>query len=126
MGLLSWFYGSKQQKKENTAARKPHDSSEAPAKENTAARKPHEPYEETDDENTAARESHESSEASEMNGAVEVRRHNPPPIDVTVLEIGTADKEVLAGYCPVSNVIEPCTWKVLPAREDSAKIRIVF
>ncbi|KAL7112166.1 hypothetical protein ACP275_05G135000 [Erythranthe tilingii] len=124
MGLLSWFYGSKEQKRENTAARKPHDYSEAPAKEKKAARKPHESYEASDDEITAARESHESSESSEMNGAI--RRHNPPPIDVTVLEIGTADKEVLAGYCPVSNVIEPCTWKVLPAREDSAKIRIVF
>ncbi|KAG1368244.1 putative Allyl alcohol dehydrogenase-like protein [Cocos nucifera] len=62
-----------------------------------------------------------------MNGAVEVRR----PLDVTVFEFGSAaasgDKVTLAGYCPVSDELEPCRWAIIPAAgSDAAQFRIVF
>ncbi|KAK6129683.1 hypothetical protein DH2020_036549 [Rehmannia glutinosa] len=66
-----------------------------------------------------------SSGVQAMNGAVEVQRPDPP---VASLEFGSGDKETLAGLCPVSNKIEPCTWKIVPAGNDPdpAKIRIEF
>ncbi|KAI6707482.1 hypothetical protein NL676_010444 [Syzygium grande] len=62
-----------------------------------------------------------------MNGAVEV----PRPANVTVFEFGsvaaTADKVTLAGYCPVSDDLEPCRWEVLPAAgSDAPQFRVVF
>ncbi|GAB4834675.1 hypothetical protein Ancab_032938 [Ancistrocladus abbreviatus] len=56
-----------------------------------------------------------------MNGAVEVPR---PLTDVTVFEFGSvaasADKVTLAGYCPVSDELEPCRWEILPAKDSNA------
>ncbi|PPD89082.1 hypothetical protein GOBAR_DD14005 [Gossypium barbadense] len=62
-----------------------------------------------------------------MNGAVEV----PRPESVTVFEFGsvaaTADKVTLAGYCPVSDDLEPCRWEILPANgSDAPQFRVVF
>ncbi|GAB4842548.1 hypothetical protein Ancab_012524 [Ancistrocladus abbreviatus] len=56
-----------------------------------------------------------------MNGAVEVPR---PPTNITVFEIGSVaastDKVTLAGYCPVSDELEPCHWEILPAKDSDA------
>ncbi|GFP94457.1 hypothetical protein PHJA_001590100 [Phtheirospermum japonicum] len=61
-----------------------------------------------------------------MNGAIEVRRPDPD-VAFTILEFGNGDNETLVGHCPVSNKIEPCTWRIQPARDlDPAKIRIEF
>lgn len=67
------------------------------------------------------------SEAPGMNGAVEV----PRAANVTVFEFGsvaaTADKVTLAGFCPVSDDLEPCRWEVLPAAgSDAPQFRVVF
>lgn len=64
-----------------------------------------------------------------MNGAVEVTR--PASSDVTVFEFGSvaasADEVTLAGYCPVSDDLEPCRWRILPASDSSApQFRVVF
>lgn len=69
------------------------------------------------------------TEVPGMNGAVEVPRR--PPSDVTVFEFGSvansADKVTLAGYCPVSDELEPCRWEILPAKDSGApQFRIVF
>ncbi|KAK6120804.1 hypothetical protein DH2020_045449 [Rehmannia glutinosa] len=71
----------------------------------------------------------ESVEVPGMNGAVEVRR--PPVADVSVFEFGSvaasADKVTLAGYCPVSEEIEPCRWEILPASgSDAPQFRVMF
>ncbi|XP_073108435.1 uncharacterized protein [Elaeis guineensis] len=65
--------------------------------------------------------------AAAMNGAVEVRR----PSDVTVFEFGSAmasgDGVTLAGYCPVSDELEPCRWEILPATGSVApQFRVLF
>ncbi|KAK6917387.1 hypothetical protein RJ641_018138 [Dillenia turbinata] len=62
-----------------------------------------------------------------MNGAVEV----PRPDEITVFEFGSvsasADKVTLAGFCPVSDELEPCRWEVLQATDsDAPQFRIVF
>ncbi|GAB4857769.1 hypothetical protein Ancab_015677, partial [Ancistrocladus abbreviatus] len=60
-------------------------------------------------------------EVAGMNRAVEVPR---PPTDVTVFEFGSVaastDKVTLAGYCPVSDELEPCHWEILPAKDSDA------
>lgn len=44
-----------------------------------------------------------------MNGAVEV----PRPADLTVFEFGSSRNGVsLAGYCQVSNELQPCKWEL--------------
>ncbi|GFP84287.1 hypothetical protein PHJA_000572400 [Phtheirospermum japonicum] len=65
-----------------------------------------------------------------MNGAVKVRK---PPVaaDVSVFEFGSvaasADKVTLAGFCPVSEELEPCRWEILPASgSDAPQFRVVF
>ncbi|RRT75833.1 hypothetical protein B296_00025354 [Ensete ventricosum] len=68
-----------------------------------------------------------SEEVPGMNGAVEVRR----PADVTVFEFGSVaafgDRMTLAGYCPVSDDLEPCRWEIIPAAgPDAPQFRIVF
>ncbi|WCJ20699.1 hypothetical protein M5689_002915 [Euphorbia peplus] len=68
------------------------------------------------------------SEVPGMNGAVEVPR---PVSNVTVFEFGSvnaaADKVTLAGYCPVSDDLEPCRWEILPAADaDAPQFRVVF
>ncbi|PPR96563.1 hypothetical protein GOBAR_AA24116 [Gossypium barbadense] len=65
--------------------------------------------------------------SARMSGAVEV----PRPESVTVFEFGsvaaTADKVTLAGYCPVSDDLEPCRWEILPANgSDAPQFRVVF
>ncbi|PKI46911.1 uncharacterized protein LOC116203139 [Punica granatum] len=67
------------------------------------------------------------AEVPGLNGAVEVAR----PGNVTVFEFGsvavTADKVTLAGYCPVSDELEPCRWEILPASgSDAPQFRVVF
>lgn len=69
--------------------------------------------------------------AEGMNGAVEVRRSPPTTAEVTVFEFGSvaasADKVTLAGYCPVSEELEPCRWEILPADDSNApQFRVVF
>ncbi|CAN8254178.1 unnamed protein product [Cochlearia groenlandica] len=62
-----------------------------------------------------------------MNGAIEV----PRPDRATVFEFGsvaaTGDRVTLAGYCPVSDDLEPCRWEILPADgKDAPQFRVVF
>ncbi|CAN4127773.1 unnamed protein product [Withania somnifera] len=76
--------------------------------------------------------SSDNPEVPGMNGAVKVSRPNlPPPTDITVFEFGSVaasvDKVTLAGYCPVSDELEPCRWEVLPASgKDAPQFRVVF
>lgn len=97
MGLLSWFKGSPPQTQP--------ESKPKPAQ--TPNPKP--------------------TEVPGMNGAVEV----PRPGNVTIFEFGSvstsADKVTLAGYCPVSDELEPCRWEILPASDsDAPQFRVVF
>ncbi|KAJ9152602.1 hypothetical protein P3X46_026154 [Hevea brasiliensis] len=69
-----------------------------------------------------------ASEVPGMNGAVQVPR---PAKNVTVFEFGSiaasTDKVTLAGYCPVSDELEPCRWEILPASDaDAPQFRVVF
>ena len=62
-----------------------------------------------------------------MDGAIEV----PRPDRATVFEFGsvaaTGDRVTLAGYCPVSDDLEPCRWEILPADgKDAPQFRVVF
>ncbi|KAL2944906.1 Colicin-10 [Bienertia sinuspersici] len=64
-----------------------------------------------------------------MNGAMEVQRL--PKEEVTVFEFGSiaasTDKVTLAGYCPVSEELEPCRWEILPALDSNdPQFRVVF
>ncbi|KAJ0113207.1 hypothetical protein Patl1_01190 [Pistacia atlantica] len=99
MGLLSWFTGNPKPKSQQSGSSKStkDSKSEIPA-------------------------------APGMNGAVEVPR---PAESVTVFEFGSiaasADKVTVAGYCPVSDDLEPCRWQILPASEAEApQFRVVF
>ncbi|EEF33589.1 uncharacterized protein LOC8267184 [Ricinus communis] len=78
--------------------------------------------------NSSKSETFTTSEVPGMNGAVEVLR---PPKNVTVFEFGSIaasnDNVTLAGYCPVSNDLEPCRWEILPASDaDAPQFRVVF
>ncbi|XP_047955721.1 uncharacterized protein LOC125201590 [Salvia hispanica] len=100
MGILSWFTGGRS------------NGNSAPKKEQPAPSGP----------------KLEAAEAPGMNGAVEVRR---PDADISVFEFGSvaasADKVTLAGYCPVSDELEPCRWEILPASgSDAPQFRVVF
>ncbi|KAK8919096.1 hypothetical protein KSP39_PZI021425 [Platanthera zijinensis] len=103
MGLLSWWKG------------KP------------VAPTSHSPTTNNGDCDFGANFSKPAVEASGMNGAVEVRR----TADVTVFEFGSAaaagENVTLAGYCPVSEELEPCRWEIIPAAGSGApQFRIVF
>lgn len=55
----------------------------------------------------------------------------PTATDVSVFEFGTAgsndEKFTLAGYCPVSDEMEPCRWEIFPSGQAEAPgFRIVF
>ncbi|XP_020218045.1 uncharacterized protein LOC109801400 [Cajanus cajan] len=68
-------------------------------------------------------------EAPGMNGAVEVPR--PANATVSIFEFGSVaasnDRVTLAGYCPVSEDLEPCRWEILPAVQSNApQFRVVF
>ncbi|KAK7252723.1 hypothetical protein RIF29_36886 [Crotalaria pallida] len=103
MGILSWWKGNKSQPE----APPPKSSS---TQNSDAIAKP--------------------AEVAGMNGAVEVPR--PPNSErVSVFEFGsvaaTNDKVTLAGYCPVSEDLEPCRWEILPAVDSNApQFRVVF
>ncbi|CAL4894273.1 unnamed protein product [Urochloa decumbens] len=68
--------------------------------------------------------------ASGAHGAVEVRRQRQAA-DATVFEFGSAAESgaavTLAGYCPVSDDLEPCRWELVSAAGEGApQFRIVF
>ncbi|CAL0331734.1 unnamed protein product [Lupinus luteus] len=103
MGLLSWWKGNKSQPEASK-------SSSSTQNSNVTTTKP--------------------VEVEGMNGAVEVPR--PPNSErVSIFEFGsvaaTNDKVTLAGYCPVSEDLEPCRWEILPAIDsNSPQFRVVF
>ncbi|CAL5434113.1 unnamed protein product [Camellia sinensis] len=106
MGILSWWEGKKEA---------PSSSGSKPTQKPVPKDKP----------------LPQQSEVPGMNGAVEVIRSGAPPPDVTVFEFGSVatstDKVTLAGYCPVSDELEPCRWEILPASGDDApQFRVVF
>uniref|UniRef100_A0A0A9GYK5 Allyl alcohol dehydrogenase-like protein n=1 Tax=Arundo donax TaxID=35708 RepID=A0A0A9GYK5_ARUDO len=70
------------------------------------------------------------AEAAAAHGAVVVRRQRQAS-DATVFEFGSAAESgaavTLAGYCPVSDELEPCRWELVPAAGEGApQFRIVF
>ncbi|KAM0044156.1 hypothetical protein Hanom_Chr08g00728411 [Helianthus anomalus] len=106
MGLLSWFKGNKE------------PASAGGSVTTTDKPKPIVSTEKATDE------------LPDMNGAVEVSRP-ASNVDVTVFEFGSvaasSDKVTLAGYCPVSDELEPCRWEILPASgSDAPQFRVVF
>ncbi|XAR54851.1 hypothetical protein NMG60_11030163 [Bertholletia excelsa] len=109
MGLLSWWRGNKEA---------PSSSGDKPAPK-------------SDPKPKAPTEQPQPVSLPGMNGAMEVLRSGAPPGDVTVFEFGSvaasADKVTLAGFCPVSDDLEPCRWEILPASGDDApQFRVVF
>jgi hypothetical protein len=69
--------------------------------------------------------------SSGAHGALEVRREQRLASDATVFEFGSAAESgaalTLAGYCPVSDELEPCRWELVPATGEGApQFRIVF
>ncbi|XP_047339021.1 uncharacterized protein LOC124942538 [Impatiens glandulifera] len=74
----------------------------------------------------------EPAQVPGMNGAMEVLRSpSIDPADVTVFEFGSTsastDKVTLAGFCPVTDELDPCRWEILPAKgEEAPQFRIVF
>lgn len=105
MGLLSWWRG-------NTGAQALNSRS---------------PETKHGGESVSEKRAEQAVEELGLNGAMEVRR----PADVTVFEFGSAaaagEKVTLAGYCPVSEELEPCRWEIIPAAgSDAPQFRIVF
>ncbi|XP_071726399.1 uncharacterized protein [Rutidosis leptorrhynchoides] len=104
MGLLSWFIGGNKDSSVKSTDKSNSKAVVSPAKP--------------------------AEEVPGMNGAVEVSRP-APNVDVTVFEFGSvavsSDKVTLAGYCPVSDDLEPCRWEILPASgSDAPQFRVVF
>ncbi|KAL4584129.1 hypothetical protein LXL04_008719 [Taraxacum kok-saghyz] len=102
MGILSWWKGDKDTASSGTKVTEKPDSKAIVSTE----------------------------EVPGMNGAVEVSRP-APNVDVTVFEFGSVaastDKVTLAGYCPVSDDLEPCRWEILPASgAEAPQFRVVF
>ena len=65
-----------------------------------------------------------------MNDVVEVKRQQTT-LDVTIFEFGSVaasfDKVTLVGYCPVSDDLESCKWKILPASgSDAPQFRNIY
>ncbi|MED6167722.1 hypothetical protein PIB30_005344 [Stylosanthes scabra] len=110
MGLLSWWKGKKSEPQPpNSNSSSSSSSSSVQQQKANGAAKP--------------------TEVPGMNGAVEVPR--PPDATVSIFEFGSVaasnDKVTLAGYCPVSEDLEPCRWEFLPAIESNApQFRVVF
>ncbi|KAK1408016.1 hypothetical protein QVD17_39646 [Tagetes erecta] len=108
MGLLSWFKGNNKEQ---------HQQPTSPSGTSTLT-------------TTTTTSKPVSSTTEDMNGAVEVSRP-ASNVDVTVFEFGSvaaaSDKVTLAGYCPVSDDLEPCRWEILPATgSDAPQFRVVF
>lgn len=108
MGIFSWFTGNKK-----STSPKPDLNSESKIQQSSSSSP------------AAATE-----EVPGMNGAMKVPRPDPPA-DITVFEFGSVaasvDKVTLAGYCPVSDDLEPCRWQILPASDSGApQFRVVF
>ncbi|GJW45899.1 hypothetical protein Tco_0077545 [Tanacetum coccineum] len=107
MGILSWWKGSSSNNnKSNTSLKTTTDNSKAMVSSEKLG-----------------------EEIPGMNGAVEVSRPSAPNVDVTVFEFGSvaasSDKVTLAGYCPVSDDLEPCRWEILPASgSDAPQFRV--
>lgn len=102
MGLLSWFMGNPNPNPQQSESFKSAGDTQNPKSEISAV--------------------------PGMNGAIEVPR---PAESVTVFEFGSvaasADKVTMAGYCPVSDDLEPCRWEILPASDsDAPQFRVVF
>ncbi|KAH9769849.1 hypothetical protein KPL71_012163 [Citrus sinensis] len=95
MGLLSWFMGNPNPNPQQSESFKSAGDTQNPKSEISAV--------------------------PGMNGAIEVPR---PAESVTVFEFGSvaasADKVTMAGYCPVSDDLEPCRWEILPASDSDA------
>lgn len=88
-----------------------------------------EPEVKSNDGGTANATGKPPAEVPGMNGAMEVPR--PPNASVSVFEFGSVaasnDKVTLAGYCPVSEDLEPCRWEIHPAIGSNApQFRVVF
>ncbi|XP_062202071.1 uncharacterized protein LOC133904613 [Phragmites australis] len=78
----------------------------------------------------AARGGREGRGDSGTRGGLEVQRRRHA-LDATVFEFGSAAESgavvTLAGYCPVSDELEPCRWELVPATGEGApQFRIVF
>lgn len=64
-----------------------------------------------------------SSSSAYRGAAMEV----PRPTETSVFEFGKAEGLTMAGYCPVSNDLEPCRWQILPTGDPKApRFRVVF
>lgn len=103
MGILSWWKGN-------------------PTTSSTTTTEPQNPKPVT------KLDAKQAVEVPGMNGAMEITR---PAAEVTVFEFGSVaastDKVTLAGFCPVSDDLEPCRWEILPASGDEApQFRVVF
>ncbi|KAJ3696030.1 hypothetical protein LUZ60_001407 [Juncus effusus] len=110
MGLLFW---RKSKTAASTEANPPSDKSSSSASSNGSK--------------SGGAAAKGGDEVPGMHGAMEVRRQ----AEVTVFEFGSSkaagDRVTIAGYCPVSDELEPCRWEIVPALEDDApQFRIVF
>ncbi|CAI6001146.1 unnamed protein product [Closterium sp. NIES-65] len=75
--------------------------------------------------------SKESSKPAPAPAASPSQGTSPDMSNTNVFEFGSAsvseDKSTLAGYCPVSDDLEPCRWEVLPSGGGEApRFRIIF
>ncbi|KAM7258547.1 hypothetical protein ACFE04_014288 [Oxalis oulophora] len=104
MGLLSWFTGNPKSQSESSTITTTKPNNETLTVVDT-----------------------QPPPAPGMNGAIEVPRAE----NITVFEFGsvsaTGDKVTLAGFCPVSDDLEPCRWQIQPASgSDAPQFRVVF
>jgi hypothetical protein len=117
---MGWFGGGKKEEKVEAVEEKKRKKNEELV---------------TPDNNNSRNE--EVIQSGDLRGesVVEVLRPEPTgplPTDVSVFEFGTAgaegeEKLTLAGYCPVSDEMEPCRWEVFPAGQSEAPgFRILF
>lgn len=99
---MGWFGGGKKQEAEKQAEAVPSPQPSKPALESPAVAAPPTP---------------------DVNAALKA--------ETSVFEFGSAassdDGVTLAGYCPVSDEMEPCRWEILPSGGNEApKFRIIF
>ncbi|GJP42775.1 hypothetical protein CLOM_g2309 [Closterium sp. NIES-68] len=75
--------------------------------------------------------SKEAAKPAPAPAATPAQSTSPDMSNTNVFEFGSAtaseDKSTLAGYCPVSDDLEPCRWEVLPSGGGEApRFRIIF